>query len=51
MRDLLLGNKGELTEQDRRNIFRIIHDLTDGTGLTWKGKFYDYMKDIPITKK
>ena len=53
MRDLLLGKQGELTVQDRRNIFTIIQDLTNGTGLTWKGIQYDYLKDASTspTKK
>jgi hypothetical protein len=47
MRDLLRGNHGKLSEGDRKNIFEVIKDLTNGTGLEWKGTNYDYFKNKP----
>jgi len=35
MRKLLNGNFGSLGEQDRKIVFEIVEDLTNGTGLKW----------------
>lgn len=35
MKKLLNGNFGTLAESDRKIVFEIIDDLTNGTGLKW----------------
>lgn len=35
MRKILNGNYGSVTESDRKIIFEIVEDLTNGTGLKW----------------
>lgn len=50
MRDLLNGNYGNISDQDRSKIFEVITDLTKDTGLQWKGLNFDYFKNVPLKK-
>ncbi|WP_421939095.1 RHS repeat domain-containing protein [Pedobacter sp.] len=50
MRDLLNGNHGNISDQDRSKIFEVITDLTKDTGLQWKGLNFDYLKNVPLKK-